>query len=302
MKSNEETRWIAEKLSSLEPDWTGRLAHGRVLLEAGEAPRSGRRWMLAMAAVLVLAVALPQTRAIAQDLWRRLMVRQVEVIQVDFSRYSPLQAELSASAWQADVEGLEQAESKAGYRPYLPPQSVLPDAASLKVVGPIAVRQSIRVGELESALRGAGAGDVRVPSEWEGIVLRAEVGPMVMAGYAGEIQVLQLRPFELFVPSGFALEQFATAILRSAGVPPAAAAATGARLAANPALFLNIPGDEVARVEQITLANGPGWLIEDFDERGATSRVSIVYNTKERIYVVSSPSRETSKRVANSLP
>jgi hypothetical protein len=48
--------------------------------------------------------------------------------------------------------------------------------------------------------------------------LRTEIGPKVEANYPDNIQILQARPIELSVPSGFALEDFAEAAFRSIGV------------------------------------------------------------------------------------
>jgi hypothetical protein len=63
-----------------------------------------------------------------------------------------------------------------------------------------------------------GASDVQVPVEWEGVQLRTEIGPMVAANYPDNVHIRQALPFDLSVPSGFAVERFAEVAFRSIGV------------------------------------------------------------------------------------
>jgi hypothetical protein len=88
----------------------------------------------------------------------------------------------------------------------------------ISVTGPIAVEQTIHVHDIESALGKMEANDVPVPAEWEGVQLRTEIGPMVAANYPDNVHILQARPVELSVPSGFALQHFAEVAFRSIGV------------------------------------------------------------------------------------
>src|SRR5579863_5308765 len=72
METNHDDRWVAGQLALLDPEWRPDLAHGRSLLEEGlKKPARSSSWMVvaAAAAVCIAAVALPQTRAFAQQLW-----------------------------------------------------------------------------------------------------------------------------------------------------------------------------------------------------------------------------------------
>src|SRR6202007_1346878 len=112
-----------------------------------------------------------------------------------------------------------EAEQLAGFILKLPnlPAGVLPSSPQLTVTGSIVAEQTIRVSNLRSALARKGAADVEVPAEWDGVTLRAIIGPMLAADYPGEVQILQSRPVSLSVPSGFPLETFANVAFRSIG-------------------------------------------------------------------------------------
>lgn len=299
MPNEMENHWVSDRLASLEPEWTPNLVRGRSLIEVATAPRrTGRIWAVATAALALAVIAIPQTRAIAQELWLRVLISRVEAIRVDHSRL-PVRTEVTSNGPVYEVRDIDEAQAKAGFRPTLPPSDAAP---RLAVTGTLALKQTVRVKEIESALEKAGLRDVHVPAEWEGVTLRTDVGPMITADYPGGINVLQVRPFELLVPRGFDLEKFAEIVFRSVGVSWWEARLMGRRFAANPAWYLDIPADEVVNIQEFPLPGGPAMLIEDFDDRGGVERATVVYTTRERIYAVSSPSRETSMRVAESLP
>jgi hypothetical protein len=72
--------------------------------------------------------------------------------------------------------------------------------------------------------------------------------------------------------------------------------------AAHPAWLLDIPPDAVVSVQEVAFRAGPALLIEDFDEKGAVKRATVIRSKSERIYSVSSRNRELSIKVANALP
>jgi len=204
METNHEDRWVDGRLAALEPQWRPDFARGRKLLDAGLPKRQASLlWVAAAAACAlgIVALALPQTRAFAEQLWYRLVLGRVDVIRVDLSNL-PLDTRVTANGVQEAVQDVDDAERIAGFRPYLPPHGVLRANPALMTIGLMTVEQTIGVREIETALRNVGAGDVRVPPEWDGMHLRAEVGPIVSASYADDVTILQARPIDLSVPSG----------------------------------------------------------------------------------------------------
>ncbi len=305
METNHEDPWVANRLATIEPQWSPNLARGRELLDARLA---GRRhswtWMAAAAAtaaVCVAVLALPGTRALAQELWYRFVLNRVDVVRLDLSKL-PLHMQVTTNGLEQSVQNMDEAERKAGFRPYLPSPGVVYANPGITVTGPIAVEQTIHVRDIESALGKVGASDVHVPAEWEGVQLRTEIGPMVAANYPDNVHILQALPIELSVPSGFALEHFAEVAFRSIGVSLWEARAMAQKFAAQPAWLLDIPPDAVVNVQEVALRAGPALLIEDFDEKGAVTRATVIRSTSERMYSVSSRNRELSIKIANALP
>jgi hypothetical protein len=305
METNHEDCWVANRLATIEPQWSPNLARGRELLHAR---LTGRRhswtWMAAAAAtaaVCVAMLALPGTRALAQELWYTFVLDRVDVVRLDLSNL-PLHMQVTTNGLEQSVQNMDEAERKTGFRPYLPSPDVLYATPDISVTGPIAVEQTIHVRDIESALDKVGASDVHVPGEWEGLQLRTEIGPMVEANYADNIQILQARPIELSVPSGFALEDFAEAAFRSIGVSSWEARAMARKFTAHPAWFLDIPPDAVVNVQEVELRAAPALLIEDLDEKGVVKRATVIWSTSERMYSVSSKNRELSVKIADDLP
>jgi hypothetical protein len=255
--------------------------------------------VVAAAAIFAILVALPQGRMLAQEILFRWFVRSFDVVRLDLSRI-PLKASITANGGGTAVN-LDEAERLAGYRPILPPRQVVGEAPTqMFVIGSIGIRQRVSVREFREALAAAGASDVPVPSEWEGVTLRTNIAPMVIAAYPGEIQVVQSKPIELLAPAGFPLARLAEAAFRCAGISAPKARAMGEKYAANPAWLLDVPENEVVQVEEIRLGMGSGLLIEDpAEQRG--ERITILFSTDERVFAVIGNSREQCIRIANSL-
>jgi hypothetical protein len=305
MENNHEDRWVANRLATIEPRWSPNLARGRELLDARLAERRHSWSWVAVAAatagVCVAVLALPATRAIAQELWYRFVLNRVDVVRLDLSKL-PLHMQVTINGLGQDVQNLDEAERKTGFRPYLPSPEVLHANPSITVTGPITIEQTIHVRDIESALGKVGASDVQVPAEWEGMQLRTKIGPMVAANYPDNVHILQARPIELSVPSGFALEHFAEVAFRSIGVPWWEARTMAQKFAAHPAWLLDIPPDAVVNVQEVALRSGPALLIEDLDGKGAVKPAAVIWSTSERMYSVSSKNRELSVKIADDLP
>ena len=305
METNREDQWITNKLATIEPRWSPNLARGRALLDAKlERRRRSLTWIAVAAASAALCVAVlvaPGTRALAQELWYRFVLKRIDVVRLDLSKL-PLQMHITTNGLEQSVQDIEGAELKSGFKPYLPSVSVLNTSPGITITGPISVDQTIHVHDLESALLKLGASDVQVPAEWEGIPLRTRIGPMVELNYPDGVHILQTRPIELSVPSGFPLEHFAEVAFRSLGVSSWEARAMAQRFAANPAWLLDLPPDAVVNIQEVSLQPGPAMLMEEVDDSGAVKRVTVVRSTSERMYSVSSGNRELSMKVANALP
>ncbi|HEU0139634.1 MAG TPA: hypothetical protein VFQ79_07990 [Bryobacteraceae bacterium] len=304
METNDNSRWVAERLLKVEPAWTPTVAQARVTLNRKLRPEPQRKAWIAASALAGLALAilaLPQGRALAQELWFRLFLNRIDVVRVDLSD-APFDTDFTGSGGQRVVAGLSEAEAQAGFRPRLPVFDSWPGPPAISVIGPMTMRQTIRTSELRSALARIGASDVVVPDEWDQLTMRASMGPLVVADYPGEIQILQAKPVQLFLPTGFPLSQFAETAFRSLGLSWWEARALARRYVAQPSLLIGIPTDEAARIEEVSLRWGSGLLVEEFKDDGETERVTLVFGTKNGIYAVMSPSREVCLRVADLLP
>ncbi|MFZ0758630.1 MAG: hypothetical protein WAM69_01665 [Candidatus Sulfotelmatobacter sp.] len=305
METKHEDSWVANRLAAIEPQWSPNFARGRELLYARLLRRHySWTWMAAAAttAVVCVAVLLPTgNRALAQELWYRFVLNRVDVVRLDLSKM-PLQMQITTNGLEQSVQNVDEAERKAGFRPYLPSLGVQYANPGISITGPISVEQTIHVRDIEASLRNVGAGDVHVPPEWEGVQLHTEIGPMVEVSYPDGVHIQQAQPIELSVPSGFDLEHFSEIAFRSIGVSSWEARAIGRRFVAHPAWLLDIPADAAVNVREVALRAGPALLIEEFDEKGAVKRAMVVRSTSERVYSVSSGSPDLSLKIADALP
>ena len=92
MERNDNSIWVAERMGTTAPEWTPDAVRARTLLDGRLdqrlAPAAGRRAWIAAGALAGLAVAilaLPQGRAVAQELTFRLFLNRVDVVRVDLS-------------------------------------------------------------------------------------------------------------------------------------------------------------------------------------------------------------------------
>lgn len=310
METNHEDRWVAGRLAVIEPRWSPNLVRGRELLNARLARRRHswtrmtwtRMATAAAAAVVCVAVlALPNTRALAQELWYRFVLDRVDVVRLDLSKL-PLHMHVTTNGLEQSVQNVDEAERKAGFKPYLPSPDVLGANPGITVTGPIVVEQTIHVSDIEPALAKVGASDVQVPAEWEGMQVRTVIGPTVVANYPDNVHIVQGLPIEFSVSSGLVLEHFAEVAFRSLGVSLWEARAMARKFAAHPAWLLDISPDAVVNIREVALKTGPALMIEDLDEKGVVKRATVTWSTSERMYSVSSGDRELSTRIADALP
>jgi hypothetical protein len=304
MEINERDAWVAEKLEAVRPEWRPDLGRARALLARGEAaPEKSHAWRwvaVCSAGVLTIALALPGGLVKAQELWQRVMLRSFSVVRLDLSKV-PLEVSVTSNGATREVTGMEEAARLAGFQPLLPEAQ---SARRTVVTGPMSVTQVVRVGPLRAALRKAGAYDVEVPDSWEGLELRMDLAPLVITEYMGDAQIIQSRPVGFRFPATIEFERFAAAVFRGAGVQAWQASLMARKFALNPAWLLDVPEDEAVIVEEIAVGRESGLLVEDPKEEGG-SRVTVMFGaisgTRDRIFAVSSDSRETSLRLARGL-
>jgi len=304
MEINHEDHWVTHQLAVLDPAWQPDPSRGRAALNLRlREPRRNSHKLLfafATASACIAVFAFPQTRAMAQGLWDHFVLNRVDVVRLDLSDL-PLQAHVTTNGMSQVARDAAEAEQLAGFKPNLP-TGVLSSSPQLTVTGPIVAEQTIRVSDLRSALARRGSADVDVPAQWDGVTMRAVIGPMLAADYPGEVQILQSKPVSLSVPSGFPLEAFANVAFRSIGVSSRDAGAMARKFAADPAWFVDIPPDEVVNLQELSLANGPALLTEEYGDTGAIARETVIRSTPDRLYAVMSPNRDLSVKIAAALP
>ncbi len=297
MEHNPRNEWVAARLAPLAPAWTPDLIRARDLVQRNGARRHVGIYGALAAAAVVLVILAPSGRTLAQDLWYRMFVSRVEVVRLDLSQV-PLDTSIRTDGIQRTVATAREAAERAGFVPRFPTADVLAEAPALSVTGPIEITQTIRTQDLEAALARAGANDLEVPATWNGVTLRGFVGPLVIATYPGNVEIVQTTPIRLEMPAGFPLARLAETAFRTAGLSWWEARKLGEEYAANPAWLLDVPPNDFASVETIALPGGEGLLIE---EAGGEANATVVVSRPTRLYTVSSPSRELSIRVAATL-
>jgi hypothetical protein len=312
MNSPDSAAWTAARLVVLAPAWTPDPSRARAALSEAK-PAAGRAWRYGLAAAgvaLAIAAAAPAGRTVAQALWRRVTVTRVDVIRLDPARI-PLEMRIRTLGEVPNVGSIEAAAAAAGFMPQLPPAYVLPGVPVFGVMRTVEITQTIRRARLVAALQAAGAGDVDVPLEWEGVTLRAMVGPTLTARYSGQptasgqaddVQVLQMPPIQVETPAGFPLQRFLETVFRAAGLPAPEARERAADYAANPALLLSAARDASLEVDTVALPGGGDALVFEDRQAHGTTRTAVIVSRPARVYNVISASREQGLRIEATLP
>jgi hypothetical protein len=145
---------------------------------------------------------------------------------------------------------------------------------------------------MSRALATAGATDLTVPKEWEGLTLTAEAGPVVVAAY-GDVEIMQSTAFRMNTPPGFEFGRFMEMAFRVFGRGAAEAKSLGAKFEANPALVLHFP--ERAPVRDVALRAGTGIIVGDLD---GDDPICFFWNTADRLYIVTASHVSEQKLVA----
>jgi hypothetical protein len=302
-----ESDWVDERLKSLNASdgSPADVARARAKLRVrqnGPASRSRRLWLPLAATACLAVIAMPWPRALAQQLWDRLQLGRVAVVQVD---REDLPDEI-AGVFVMEPRPFDQepvadeaaAERIAGFRPRLPPNGILNGKPALSIVKrAVLATRPLKTADMERALASAGVSDITVPKEWEGLTLIAEAGPVVVADYNG-VEIMQSAPFRMNTPPGFQFGRFMEMAFRVFGRSASEARVLGAKFEANPALVLHFP--ERAPVRDVPLRSGTGIIVGDLK---SDDLICFFWNTSDRIYIVSATnvSEETLAELANSI-
>lgn len=287
----EDSRWVDRHMDVLKPvdDYDPDTVRARARLrerQSAPPPRRGAWLAITVAGCLALLALLPWPRALAQEVWNRLVLGRVEVVEIDREDLSeeitsvfvmePHPFEPEPVATIADAERI------AGFRPLLPPAGILKGTPALSVVKNVGLStKPLKTADIERALARAGVSDLSVPRQWDGLTLTADAGPVVIAAY-DSVEIMQSAAFTMNTPPGFQFGRFMEMAFRVFGRGPDEAKALGAKFEANPALLVHFP--ERAPVRDVALRSGNGIIVGDL--RG-DDVVCFFWNTSDRIYIVS---------------
>lgn len=285
---------VGECLRTLEPppDFEPDLhaARARLRERHGRSSAPVRRVsrLAALGAVMVVVLALPWTRALAERVWDRLTVSRIQIVQIS-GRDVPIDV---ASMFTFDdrdqrepveVPTVEQAARIAGFMPALPSPNTLPGTPRLSVVMAENMwSRPVDVARLRAAVRTAGLADATVPDAWHGARLVVEGGPAVVASYEERsVEVMQARPFRMNVPAEIPLEEFMRLGFRLFGRSRDDARSLAHEIATNPAVVFHFP--EHHHVRDLRLRAGRGVVVGD-DEG-----ICFFWNTADRLFIVAGP-------------
>jgi hypothetical protein len=297
-----DSRWVDERLEVLKTPHESEhdVARARARLGALQAAPERRTRAMWIGVVVVTGLglmALPWPRALAQELWNRLLLGRVAVVQVDGEDVSEEIAAVFAMDFgpfdQEPVASAAEAERVAGFWPALPSAGVVKGAPELSVVKRVTLAtKPLKTSDIARALSAAGVTDLTVPKEWEGLMLIADAGPVVVAAY-DDVEIMQFAAFRMNTPPGFQFGRFMEMAFRVFGRGAAEAKTLGAKFEANPALVVHFP--ERAPVRDVALRSGPGIIVGDFD---GDDTVCFFWNTHERIFIASATHTDERSLVA----
>jgi hypothetical protein len=263
--------------------------------------------VLPLVSVGLLVLALPSTRAIAQRFLQRFSATRFDVLPVgrgDLEKLPNSVRSVLVNPMPAEtpVGDVAEAARQAGFVPRLPQSNGLGEllaAPKFSVIASISKESQIRVAELRTALGLAGANDVSVPEDWNGVVIGIQESAGIAADY-GSMYLAQRLPLSLDAPPGFPVDWFLGCLFRIIGLSSIEAQNLLHQFAANPAEFLLI-APRYHDTRQLQLALGPaGFLQNNGKAHGAG--VMLIWSTADRSYFLSGPLTESQAiAIANSI-
>src|SRR5437870_5755572 len=258
---------LRHRVLSYRRSWWQKLFRGSIRvaapLETSRRSLTGRPLLIPALAVvsilLFVLLALPFTRALAQQFLQRFFIGRFEAVRAT----DPLSETPGPNAREPQpVSDLNAAARLLGFMPRFP-RLIAPESAKLSVGGPRGARsRKINLADLTRRLRRVGARDVSIPPNWEGIEIEESSGPVLIAEF-GDNMFVQLPPNTMVAPAGFPITQFIEVYCRSAGMSADQARSLSSKWAKSPALLMLLPTDFQGEIHDVVLASGPGVLIKN---------------------------------------
>jgi hypothetical protein len=263
-------------------------------------------WAAVAAVVIAVVLLLPAGRAVAQQLWQLLTVRQVAFIRVNpwpAGVPSPQVKLIGIPIPPLPVRDVDEARGRVHYDPRLPRPGVLSGSPRLSTTFSLSAGTVIKASDLELALRKSGVTDQTVPPEWDGVRLALHTSAIVIAEWP-DIAFAQSLPLTLTAPPGFDFPAFSALVLRVLGVGTEEARRLAQRSGTSPPWLAPIARDfeESATIEEVRLNSGPATLLEERENDGSVKRITVVWSVPDRVYLLSGKlSRDLAIATANAV-
>ena len=309
-------QWVVDQTASLDqpagwqPDTEAALArlHARLESVPPEAAWLGwLTWAATAALILGALLVLPGARALAQQFWQYLTVRQVAFIRVNSwpeGVPSPKIGLIGIPIPPLPARDLEEARWRVKYNPRLPRPGVLSGTPRLSTMFGLSAGTVVKAADLQLALRKAGVMDQTVPPQWDGAQLALHTSGIVIAEWP-DITMAQSLPLTMTAPSGFDFPAYSALVLRVLGVGPDEAQRLARRMATVPAWLAPIDRNlnENTTMEEISLRSGPATLLRETSTwQGVAARVTVIWSVPDRVYVLTGTlSRDLAIAAANAV-
>ena len=242
--------------------------------------------------LLIVLLALQSAQPVA--------LKRFEVVRIDPPAMERLPSSLRAmfadpAPGAEPVASQDEAAARAGFTPRLPKSTNKPEFGIIDSVNGETV---IKTAELNMALDNAKASDVSVPKEWDGVVIKIQQAPGILADYGGFL-IMQAPPLMLTVPPGFALDRLMETILRIIGIDAKDASALREKFAVNAAAFFPIGSRYDMDIHEVRLNSGPGILLQNADKVG---EIAFAWSSADRSYFITGQLTEAQViEIANSM-
>jgi hypothetical protein len=325
VKQEQLRQWVVEQTAALDPPagWQPDAEAARARLQArlesvpsGVARLVAWRWLpgaAAAVAALVLGalLVLPGARAMAQQFWQYLTVRQVAFIRVNpwpEGVPSPKIKLMGISIPPLPARDLAEARWRVRYDPRLPRPGVLSGTPRLSTTFSLSAGMVVKAADLQLALRRAGVMDQTVPPQWDGAQLALHTSAAVIAEWsdtATGIAMAQSLPLTVTAPANFDFPAYSALVLRVLGVGPDEAQRLARRMATTPAWLAPIDRHlkEDMTIEEISLRSGVATLLQETPaSQGQVGRVTVIWSVPDRVYVLTGMlSRDLAIAAANAV-
>ncbi|HXB72452.1 MAG TPA: hypothetical protein VNY05_29715 [Candidatus Acidoferrales bacterium] len=318
-------QWVVEQTALLDPpagwqpDAGAALTRLHARMESIPPRAAWRGWLTRLMSVRLMSVTaaalvlgavlvLPGARALAQQFWQYLTVRQVAFIRVNpwpEGVPSPKINLIGIPIPPLPARDVGEARWRVKYDPRLPRSGVLSGVPRLSTTFGLSAGMVVKAADLQLALRQAGVMDQTVPPQWDGAQLALHSSGIVIAEWP-DIAMVQSLPLTLTAPSGFDFPAYSALVLRVLGVGPDEAQRLAQRMATVPAWLAPIDRHlrENTTIEEISLRSGPATLLQEPPtwHNSVVGRVTVIWSVPDRVYLLTGNlSRELTIAAANAV-